>query len=332
MKLALFPSLAACLLAAPTLAQSTLIRIHGSVSQVAGVPSAANLGVFADAQAGEPLTLDIRVTQTLIDTLPNGTKLYDLDAIGSRLTIGTKTDALAPALFSSLQIYDSMAGDLLASPITLSSASDGLVVLVDFAVQQISGQPSLFDSDDPTLLQGQAVDLTGVPGFFAIYAFGGGATVHLTSDSVEFLPESNVGISYCSAVPNSTGAPGTLEAFGSAGIAQDDVVLWAAGLPEDTMAFFLGSRTQGYVVGAGGSAGNLCLGGAIGRYIAGGSVVDTGSQGAAALPLNLSALALPTGNVAAQVGETWNFQLWHRDVVAGQATSNFTEALSLTFE
>ena len=41
-------------------------------------------------------------------------------------------------------------------------------------------------------------------------------------------------------------------------------------------------------------------------------------------------LALPQGmsTVGVQPGDTWFFQVWHRDV---QATSNFTQALAVHF-
>ena len=42
-------------------------------------------------------------------------------------------------------------------------------------------------------------------------------------------------------------------------------------------------------------------------------------------------LPQPMGTVAAQGGETWYFQLWHRDVVNGNASSNFSNACALYF-
>jgi hypothetical protein len=31
-------------------------------------------------------------------------------------------------------------------------------------------------------------------------------------------------------------------------------------------------------------------------------------------------------------GETWYFQAWHRDLVGGTATTNFTDGLEVTFQ
>jgi hypothetical protein len=39
----------------------------------------------------------------------------------------------------------------------------------------------------------------------------------------------------------------------------------------------------------------------------------------------------PNGFMTFLPGETWNFQAWHRDTVGGQSTSNFTDAVSVTW-
>ena len=49
------------------------------------------------------------------------------------------------------------------------------------------------------------------------------------------------------------------------------------------------------------------------------------------LPIDVTAMPQPNGLVAAQAGETWSFQVWHRDSVMGQATSNFSDGVSVTF-
>ena len=90
---------------------------------------------------------------------------------------------------------------------------------------------------------------------------------------------------------------------------------------------FMNSQTQGLVMPPG-SQGNLCLGGAIGRYRQ--DILNTGADGAVELQLDLSDTPTPTGCVAIQPGETWNFQLWFRDVNPGP-TSNFTDGVSITF-
>ena len=84
----------------------------------------------------------------------------------------------------------------------------------------------------------------------------------------------------------------------------------------------LTSRTSGSITNPGGSAGTLCLGGAIGRVLPGAQASPVGDL---EVPMDLSWIALPGGPVAAGPGETWRFQLWYRDVdPSGIVTSNFT--------
>ncbi|MGD2016976.1 MAG: hypothetical protein PVJ89_02565 [Planctomycetota bacterium] len=69
----------------------------------------------------------------------------------------------------------------------------------------------------------------------------------------------------------------------------------------------------------------------MGRYVGPGQLVNSGSTGTVALPIDLGAMLTPTGLVAATLFSTWHFQLWHRDGVNGQSTSNFTDAVYVTF-
>jgi formylglycine-generating enzyme required for sulfatase activity len=138
-----------------------------------------------------------------------------------------------------------------------------------------------------------------------------------------------LGVNYCAAVPNSTGAAAQLSAFGSAVPAYNQFALRGSGLPLNAAGYFLCSRTPSFTANPGGSAGNLCLGGGIGRLV--GSVASSGSTGVIEATLDLSGLPQPLGPVAVQVGETWRFQCWHRDVVAGAVTSNFSVGLEVAF-
>ena len=75
----------------------------------------------------------------------------------------------------------------------------------------------------------------------------------------------------------------------------------------------------------------LCLGGAIGRYVGPGQIQNSGSAGAISLAIDNTQVPQPTGFVTIAAGETWSFQAWHRDAVAGSATSNFTAGYEITF-
>ncbi|MEM6675112.1 MAG: FG-GAP repeat protein [Planctomycetota bacterium] len=129
-------------------------------------------------------------------------------------------------------------------------------------------------------------------------------------------------------VVNSIGLPGSLLATGSLAVADLDLTLEAGFLPPGSFSLALVSRTTSVVVQPGGSQGTLCLGGSIGRLVQ--LATQAGPDGRATIDVDLSSLPQPTGAVAAQVGETWWFQVWYRDV-ATQVTSNYTDAVGLTF-
>ena len=132
----------------------------------------------------------------------------------------------------------------------------------------------------------------------------------------------------CVAVPNSTGVAGKLRAAGSTYVAANDLVVTAFDLPPDSFGYLNLSRTTGFAPNPGGSVGNLCLGGAIGRFVD--QVQSSGAAGEIATVLDLTALPQPLGPVAATAGETWTFQLWHRDSGPSGAVSNFTRSRSVT--
>ena len=142
----------------------------------------------------------------------------------------------------------------------------------------------------------------------------------------------SVGTNYCTANANSTGVAASMGASGSSVVAQNDLVLEASDLPANSFGFFLVSQTQGFVANPGGSQGNLCLGGAIGRYVGPGQIQNSGASGMISLPVDNQQVPQPTGFVSVSSGQTWNFQLWNRDAVGGSATSNFTDGYEITFQ
>jgi hypothetical protein len=141
-----------------------------------------------------------------------------------------------------------------------------------------------------------------------------------------------LGTNYCQAVANSTGTPAVMGATGTALVAQNALVLRSSQLPNNAFGFFLTSRTQGSVMNPGGSQGNLCLSGSIGRYVGPGQIKNSGATGTIQLPIDLTRHPTPTGLVSVAPGETWNFQAWYRDAVGGVPTSNFTDGLEVLFQ
>ena len=143
---------------------------------------------------------------------------------------------------------------------------------------------------------------------------------------------SEVGTSYCTPNANATGVPAELLATGIRDVNQNDLTLRTSSMPPFSFAFYIVSQTQGFVMNPAGSAGNLCLGGAIGRFMGPGQIQPADASGTISLMLDLTQTPQPNGFVAIQPGETWNYQTWYRDTAGGISTSNFSDGYSITFE
>ena len=142
-----------------------------------------------------------------------------------------------------------------------------------------------------------------------------------------------VGTSYCGpAVTNSSGGPGEITATGSIAAIDNNLTLHVSSLPQSSFGFYLVSLSQAFTANPGGSMGNLCLGGAIGRYVGPGQIQNSGTTGEFSLALDLTQTPQPTGFVTVQAGQTWNYQCWFRDAVGGVATSNFTDGLEIAYQ
>lgn len=141
------------------------------------------------------------------------------------------------------------------------------------------------------------------------------------------LTERNIGTTFCSAEPNSTGSPSAIVAKGSTDVSLNSFQLYTYNLPSNQFAYSILSMTQGNLLHPGGSQGRLCLGGKIARLTSGAGTSSAG--GGLVVDVDLSAIPMAPP-VAIQAGETWNAQTWHRDLNPG-ATSNFSRPLSITF-
>lgn len=137
-----------------------------------------------------------------------------------------------------------------------------------------------------------------------------------------------IGTRYCDpAVSNNTGQPAWITAMGSAQVSDADFRLAAFNLPTHQSTLFLNAPAVGFFPNLAGSDGHLCLDllSGVGRHT---PATSSGTEGSVQLHLDLNALQRPTGPVAVQPGETWNFQAWYR---AGGGATNFTDAISVTF-
>jgi len=172
-------------------------------------------------------------------------------------------------------------------------------------------------------------------GFAANNALGAGTAAlwtHVLREALDTWESANCSPfeSYCPGVPNSTNFPGVINAVGSSYISLNNLGMFADDLPQNVFTFMLVGTNDDIVMNPGGSLGNLCVGGAIGRYWS--SLQSTGPGGTAGHPVNLQAIPKPnSGAVPVQAGETLRFQWWHRDTVNGLPASNFTNAMRITF-
>lgn len=133
----------------------------------------------------------------------------------------------------------------------------------------------------------------------------------------------------CQTLANSTGAVSQLRAIGSGVAINNDLVLVGSQLPPNVFGFPLVSLSSGANVPPG-AVGFLCLGGTIGRHLD--LIFNTGPGGEALVLIDL--LNIPQGSfiTSADAGETWRWQLWHRDEFGGQGTSTFTDAIAIDFQ
>ncbi|MFT5733883.1 MAG: hypothetical protein ACI8WY_002564 [Planctomycetota bacterium] len=130
------------------------------------------------------------------------------------------------------------------------------------------------------------------------------------------------------AVPNSTGTPASLVAHGSEVATARNVILEAGFLPRFSFAYALASKDSGFSALPGGSQGNICLTGAVGRIVQ--EFRQAGTDGRISIALDTTTMPQPNGAESIAAGETWWFQVWYRDANPG-VTSNFTDAVGITF-
>ncbi len=181
-------------------------------------------------------------------------------------------------------------------------------------IEEFIGANSLSITDDGTVYFTAEVDVAGTSfqGFFAI---SGASTA----------------TNYCMANVNSSGSAASISATGSLVVANNNFSLVCTSMPTFSFGFFLVSSDQGFVMNPGGSEGNLCLSGSIGRFQQ--QIQNSGAAGSISISTDLNALPQPTGPVVVLPGDTWNFQTWFRDSsMAGTPTSNLSDGLEVVFD
>ncbi|MEM9801217.1 MAG: S8 family serine peptidase [Planctomycetota bacterium] len=158
---------------------------------------------------------------------------------------------------------------------------------------------------------------------------GGGSIVEAAIDDLQIFDEcpGECGITnYCIAEPNSTGGAAFLGASGSTSVAANDLVIFAANCPPNSVGLFANSPDRASTPIANGT---LCLGAqTLGTIIRLGTAPVDG-LGNVVYSFDNTAPPLPIAQVTP--GSTWNFQFFFRDLAAGGGNANLTDGLSVTF-
>ncbi|QDV09070.1 hypothetical protein Poly30_46270 [Planctomycetes bacterium Poly30] len=235
-------------------------------------------------------------------------------------------------------------GDIVIDGATTLGTPHQIVFVYDSVAQEIRGY--LDGVLTETMPQSSALDLNGTAADFQVGGHLGGTM--LTGSTIdEFrvyrraVDQSEItswaactggsGMNYCTPAVNSTGVAASIFGTGSTVVTNNSFELGARDMPVFSFAFFITSQTQGFAMNPGGSAGNLCVTGSVGRYVGPGQIQQSNLAGEISLAIDLTATPQPNGFVSVQPGETWNFQVWYRDSAGGVPTSNFSDGLQVDF-
>jgi hypothetical protein len=207
-----------------------------------------------------------------------------------------------------------LSGTLTVTPLV------GSVTITDLT--GISGSPQPFGGTISSA-SGGAFMTSAQVSTFSFTDPGSGLTATMTlTGTLEGDNDCQTSTNYCTANPNTTGAPAHIFATGSTSIFANNLTLECDSLPKNKFGYFLFAPAAGFIPNFGGSSGNLCLSGKIVRFSK--DVMYSGS--ALAVSFSPDMANLPSGTVWG-VGDTQYFQYWTRDV----GTSNTSEGLTVIF-
>ena len=132
-------------------------------------------------------------------------------------------------------------------------------------------------------------------------------------------------------LPNSTGNPAEIFAYGSDVVADNTLTLAAVEMPPNENGYFLANSVLGAPVIPPGSSGNFCLNGGpdLGRFVA--QLQNSGAGGTFSIAVDVNNVPAATGQPPVRMmmpGVTWHFQCWHRD----GTSSNFSDGISIQFQ
>lgn len=301
------------------------VAVDGGLAYVSGFVAGSKVIHALDVtNPSVPVLVDDQVlflpgSLGLVNLMVDGSRLYathDPSPPGpDSLLVFSLVDPVDPTLVSSTPICGAVSELAVDDEVVFACCDSAQVLLVDVA-----------DPGAPTVIG--AFDTPGQPNGIAIedgiaYIADGFSGMHVIDISV--CPGAN---NYCGpGVANSTGLSGGIEASGSSQVALNNLTMRATQLPANQFGFLLTSLDFDFVPQAGGSQGNLCLGGSIVRFNQ--QIANSGPGGTITTAVDLNDIpSTPSQQVFA--GQTWFFQFWHRDQNPG-LTSNFTDAVYVDF-
>lgn len=240
---------------------------------------------------------------------PLDTSLFEV--LYNPLTIRPDGKVLMEFPSSGARLVDPISGE------TLESAPSTGVIPGTYAYDQ---DGSLHGAS----LHGELLRFDASSGEWNEYFDASMLTFYIFDVAFRYGPDGQGFNSLCEGLPNSTGQVGSLELLGSSVASGNQLELNTRGLPAEVFGFYVMSNQAGSLpVGDG----VLCLGQPLFRYNS--SPLLSSDEGTVRFPLDLNHLA---NGAAALPGDTYHFQLWHRDTSGGVGTSNLSTAISVTFE
>ena len=230
-----------------------------------------------------------------------------------------------------------------------SFATYGADVVLAFVVDHAANQTELFEDGVSVHVFPYAPHLSGLVGLGQWFDVVNGNHVDLLTGTIHgvavydtALPGSeiethanafhgagSVGASYCGpAVANSTGAPATIVATGSANVVDNFMTLEVSGLPTNVFGMCLAGLSQGNTPSVGGGQGTLCITPPLAMMTT--HVMSSGGSGSFQVPFDMTQVTVPGWGLPGP-GQTWYFQAWYRDQNPLH-TTNMTDGYFVMFQ
>lgn len=158
---------------------------------------------------------------------------------------------------------------------------------------------------------------------------GGGSGFRLESRGFSVDPRTAVGVNGCKGTVNSTGDRGFIQVFGNRD-RFDNHLVEGQGMPPFQFVLLVAGTQPVNSMPVPNSMGRLCIGGSLGRYNS--ALAPTDADGRVQITIDPQQIPGPSSLLPAQAGDSRYFQLWHRDLDMGSATSNFTNSARVDFQ